>query len=203
MTFFKSLPDDAGPPNVFTKYPEIYGPWSTMSQALMNGPSPLSQGERELILAYAAGVAGCKFVYVAHSEVAYAWGVEPGVMDRLLEDLDSAPVEARLKPLLAFVRKLTLTPGEMSQTDADAVFEAGWEEQALLTPSRWPPVRFSCSGSSKGMASRRSRARSPPSMPNDGLSAATSTSIGRSGTTSSGATGWRSASHQRHPAHHR
>ena len=131
MTFFKSLPDDAGPPNVFTKYPEIYGPWSTMSQALMNGPSPLSQGERELILAYAAGVAGCKFVYVAHSEVAYAWGVEPGVMDRLLQDLDRAPVEARLKPLLAFVRKLTLTPGEMSQTDADAVFEAGWEEQAL------------------------------------------------------------------------
>ena len=131
MPFFKSLPDDAGPPNVFTKYPEIYGPWSTMSQALMNGPSPLTQGERELILAYAAGVGGCKFVYVAHSEVAYAWGVEAGVMDRLLEDPDAAPVEARLKPLLAFVRKLTLTPGEMTQADADAVFEAGWEEQAL------------------------------------------------------------------------
>jgi uncharacterized peroxidase-related enzyme len=131
MSFFKSLPDDASPLNVFTTYPEIYGPWSKMSQALMNGPSPLSQGERELILAYAAGVAGCKFVYVAHSEVAYAWGVENGVIDRLLEDLKTAPVEARLKPLLAFVRKLTLTPGEMSQADADAVFEAGWEEQAL------------------------------------------------------------------------
>ena len=50
---------------------------------------------------------------------------------RVLEDLDTAPVEARLKPLLAFVRKLTLTPAEMSQADADAVFEAGWEEQAL------------------------------------------------------------------------
>jgi alkylhydroperoxidase family enzyme len=100
-----------------------------MSQALMNGPSPLSQGERELILAYASGVAGCKFVYVAHSEVAYAWGVENGVIDRLLEDPATAPV--RLKPLLAFVRKLTLTPGEMSQADADAVFEAGWDEQAL------------------------------------------------------------------------
>ena len=131
MSFFKSLPDDAGPPNVFTKYPEIYGPWSKMSQALMNGPSPLSQGERELILAYASGIAGCKFVYVAHSEVAYAWGVENGVIDRLLQDLETAPVEARLKPLLAFVRKLTLTPGEMSQADADAVFEAGWDEQAL------------------------------------------------------------------------
>jgi uncharacterized peroxidase-related enzyme len=131
MSFFKSLPQDAGPPNVFTTYPEVYGAWSKMSEALMNGPSPLSQGERELILAYASGVAGCKFVYVAHSEVAYAWGIENGVIDRLLEDLHTAPVEARLKPLLAFVRKLTLTPGEMSQADADAVFEAGWDEQAL------------------------------------------------------------------------
>jgi uncharacterized peroxidase-related enzyme len=131
MPFFKSLPDNAGPPNVFTKYPDVYGPWSKMSEALMNGPSPLSQGQRELILAYAAGVAGCKFVYGAHSEVAYAWGMENGVLDRLLEDLDTAPVEARLKPLLAFVRKLMLTPGKMSQADADAVFAAGWDEQAL------------------------------------------------------------------------
>ena len=131
MPFFKSLPDDAGPPSVFEKYPEIYGPWSHMSQALMNGPSPLSQGERELILAFAAGVAGCKFVYVAHSEVAYAWGIENGVLDRLLENIDTAPVEARLKPLLAFVRKLMLTPSEMSQADADAVFAAGWDEHAL------------------------------------------------------------------------
>jgi uncharacterized peroxidase-related enzyme len=102
-----------------------------MSQALMNGPSPLSQGERELILAYAAGIAGCKFVYVAHSEVAYAWGVEHGLLDRLLENPDTAPVMPRLKPLLAFVCKLMLTPGEMSQADADAVFDAGWAEQAL------------------------------------------------------------------------
>ena len=88
MAFFKSLPDDAGPASVFTKYPDIYGLWSKMSQALMNGPSPLTQGERKLILAYAAGVAGCKFVYGAHSEVAYAWGIENG--EELLADLAQA-----------------------------------------------------------------------------------------------------------------
>jgi uncharacterized peroxidase-related enzyme len=131
MAFFKSLPDNAGPANVFTAYPEIYRLWSTMSQALMNGPSPLSQGERELILAYAAGVAGCKFVYVAHSEVAYAWGFDRDVLERLLGDPETAAVDARLRPLLAFVRKLALTPGEMCQADADAVFDAGWDERAL------------------------------------------------------------------------
>lgn len=131
MPFFKSLPENAGPPAVFTRYPDVYGPWSTMSQALMNGPSPLSQGERELILGYAAAVAGCRFVHVAHSEVAYAWGIENGLIERLLEDPDADIADAKLKPLLAFVRKLTLTPSEMVQADADAVLAADWPEQAL------------------------------------------------------------------------
>jgi uncharacterized peroxidase-related enzyme len=131
MPFFKSLPADAGPPNVFTQYPELYGAWSTMSEVLMNGPSPLSQAERELILAYAAGVADCEFVYVAHSEVAYAWGIEQGLVARMLEDMKSAPADERMKTLLEFVRKLTLTPGQICQEDADAVLAAGWSEHAL------------------------------------------------------------------------
>lgn len=131
MPYLKSLSPQAGPPTIFNRHPEIYGPWSTMSQALMNGPSSLSQGERELILAYAAAVGGCEFVYVAHSEVAYAWGIENDVIERLLEDPETAPLDAKLKALLAFVRKLMATPGEMSQADTDAVLEAGWDEQAL------------------------------------------------------------------------
>ncbi|KAA9159414.1 peroxidase [Amycolatopsis acidicola] len=102
-----------------------------MSERLMNGPSPLSRGERELILAYAAGVAGCEFVYTAHSEVAYAHGIAAGTLDALLENPEAADVAPRLKPLLAFVRKLTLAPDELTQTDANRVFEAGWGEHAL------------------------------------------------------------------------
>ena len=131
MPFFKSLHDTAGPPNVFKKYPDLYGPWSEMSQVMMNGPSPLSEAERELILAFSAGVADCRFVYVAHKEVAYEWGIEEGLVDRLVEDFDRTDVEPKLKALLAFVRKLTLTPSKMTQADADAVFAAGWDEQAL------------------------------------------------------------------------
>ena len=107
MSFFPAIPD-GGPPDVFTAYPQIYRPWAEMSQALMRGPSPLSPGERELILAFAAGLAGCEFVCVAHSEVAYAWGIEDGLVDRLLEDPDSAPVERPVAALLSFVKGLVL-----------------------------------------------------------------------------------------------
>jgi uncharacterized peroxidase-related enzyme len=131
MPFFASLPGDAGPPNIYLKYPEIYGPWSTMSQALMNGHSPLSRGERELILAFAAAVAGCDFVGVAHAEVAYACGVQRGLVEQLVSSFETAPVEPRLKALLAFVRKLAVAPSQVAQADADEVFQQGWDEHAL------------------------------------------------------------------------
>ena len=131
MPFLKSMSDKAGPGAVFEAYPDIYGHWSRMSQALMLGDSPLSPAERELMLAFAAGCAGCDFVYVAHSEVAYARGVTEGLLGQMLADLDQAPVDDKPKPLLAYVRKLMLSPGEMRQADADAVFAAGWEERAL------------------------------------------------------------------------
>ena len=36
-----------------------------------------------------------------------------------------------MKPILRYVRKLTLSPSRMTQADADAIFAAGWNEQAL------------------------------------------------------------------------
>jgi len=131
MPFFKSLPDESGPGNVFSKYPEIYAHWARMGQELINGPSPLTPGERELIQAYVAGVAGCTYARVAHGAAAEAWGIEAGLLDRLLDDPDTAPVEARFRPLFAYIRKLTLAPASVTQEDADAVFAAGWDEKGL------------------------------------------------------------------------
>jgi alkylhydroperoxidase family enzyme len=131
MPFLKSLPDDAGPPLIYTAYPDIYGPWSEMSEALMNGPSPFSAGQRELLFAFAAGALGSKYVYAAHAEVAYARGYEDGLIDRLLEDLSVPGVEDTIRPVLAYIGKLSRTPVELTQDDAEEVFAAGWDEKAL------------------------------------------------------------------------
>jgi uncharacterized peroxidase-related enzyme len=131
VSFFKSIPGHGSPRTVFTTYPDLYHPWSEMSEVMMNGPSPLSQGERELILAFAAGVAGCEFVCVAHSEVAYQRGIERGLIEKLIANFATAPLSTKLRPLVAYVRKLSLTPGAMTQADADAVFAAGWDERSL------------------------------------------------------------------------
>jgi len=131
MPFFESLAEDSGPGAVFAKYSEIYRHWARMGEALINGPSPLTQGERELIQAYVAGIADCRYAYVAHRAAAEAWGIEVGLLDKLLVNPDTAPIEARFKPLFAFIRKLTLAPASVTQADADAVFAAGWDEKGL------------------------------------------------------------------------
>jgi alkylhydroperoxidase family enzyme len=131
LPYVSSLPSDATPLLVYKKYPHIYEHWSKMSEAIMNGPSPFSQAERELLFSYAAGVAGCEFVCIAHSEVAYARGIERGLVEALLEDARRARVDARLRPVLELVRMLMLQPSGVAQSDVDAVFAAGWNEQAL------------------------------------------------------------------------
>ena len=131
MPFFKSHGLNSGPGDVFSAYPEIYRHWAEMGQALINGPSPLTPAERELIQAFVAGLIDCTYAHVAHTAAAVARGIEEGVVEALLADVDTAPISAKLKPLMAFVRKRTLTPTAVAQADADAVFAAGWDERAL------------------------------------------------------------------------
>ncbi len=131
MPFIDTMPPEAGPPLIYAAYPAVYGPWGEMSQALMNGPSPLSRGGRELIFAYASGLAGCAFTYAAHSEVAYALGVPAGSIDAMIADPSTAPFDPALNALLAFVRKLTLEPTAIGQDDVTRVLDAGNTRQAL------------------------------------------------------------------------
>jgi uncharacterized peroxidase-related enzyme len=98
----------------------------------MRGPSPLSPGERELIAAYVSGVNSCRYCYGLHSLVARGFGIDESVFKSLMDDIDLAPVDARLKPILRYVRKLTETPSRMTQADADAVYQADWSDEAFL-----------------------------------------------------------------------
>lgn len=130
MPFLKSHKETAGPGEVFQAYPEIYRHWAEMGQALINGPSPLTPGEREMIQAFVAGLIGCQFAYVAHTAAAEARGIAPGTVQKLVANVATAPVSDKLKPLLAFVRKLAVEPTQVAQSDVDAIFAAGWDEAA-------------------------------------------------------------------------
>jgi len=131
MPFLPSLPDDSTLLNVFQKYPDLSIVVLDYHERLMRGDSPLSRGERELIAAYASGLNACRYCHGVHSATAEAYGIESGLLESLIDDIDVAPVDERLKPILRYARKLTLEPAKMTQADADAVFAAGWDEDAL------------------------------------------------------------------------
>jgi alkylhydroperoxidase family enzyme len=131
VPFLPSHPDDAAPPTVFKQYPEIYRAWAVFSEAVMNGPGPLGQDERELLFAYAAGVAGSEFVAIAHAEVAYARGIKSGLVEEALDDLETARMSARLRILLRLVRDLMLAPQSFDTSRFKQARDAGWSQQAV------------------------------------------------------------------------
>ena len=132
MSFLKSLPPDAGLLRIFQSFPNPARPLIEYHEALLRGESPLTVKERELIAAYVSGVNACQYCHGVHSQTAVALGIEPELLEQLLADpASTAGIDDRLRPVLAFVRKLTLTPSKMVPADAEAVFAAGWDDRAL------------------------------------------------------------------------
>lgn len=131
MSYLPSLPTDAVLLDVFRAYPDTAGPLLDYHEALLRGPSPLSVAERELIAAYVSGLNSCGYCHGVHTATAAAFGIAEETLRALLTDLDTAPVDERLTPLLAYVGKLTRTPSRMTEADAAAVLAAGWDERAL------------------------------------------------------------------------
>ncbi|WP_050928376.1 carboxymuconolactone decarboxylase family protein [Aestuariivita boseongensis] len=128
---FTSLPDTAHLADVFKAFPATVRPLMEFHDILMRGESDLSVAERELIAAYVSGLNACSFCFGAHKLMARAFGVDEALMDALVADIDTAPVEAKLRPLLAYVAKLTRSPSMLIEADAQAVYDAGWSESAL------------------------------------------------------------------------
>ncbi len=131
MPFVKSMPDDASAVDVFAAHPAIYRPWVQTINAILRGPSSLSHKEREIIAVYTSGLNECQYCRGGHAFIAESLGVSPETIEDLLGDIDAARVDERLRPILRYIRKLTLTPNRMTQADADAVFDAGWDEKAF------------------------------------------------------------------------
>lgn len=131
MPFFHSLGPDSSVRDILRLNPAAGRALVEYHIAVMRQPSPLSVAERELIAAYVSGLNQCQYCHGVHTETARAFGLPDDAVARLVADLDTAPVEPKLRPILRYVRTLTLSPSSLVEADAEAVVAAGWEEQAL------------------------------------------------------------------------
>ena len=133
MPLLPSLPDDATLFDLFACFPDIAKRLATCNEYVMRGPSPLSARERELIAAFVSSLNSCDYCAGSHGEAAMAFGIPERTIAMLAEDIDAAPVDEKLRPILRFVEKLTRTPARLTSADVDTVLSAGWDEEALFS----------------------------------------------------------------------
>lgn len=132
MPQFPSLPQISSLGDLFTLFPGFAGHLLEYTDGVMRGTSELSIGERELIASYVSGLNACKFCHDSHLIYAEAFGIEKGVIENLLNDIETAPVDDRLKPLLTYAKKLNTLPCNMVSSDAQAILDEGWSEETLF-----------------------------------------------------------------------
>lgn len=117
--------------DVFRAFPHGVPELLAYHDILLRGESDLSVAQRELIAAYVSGINACGFCFGAHSIIASTFGLSEDLIRALVDDLDAAPVEPRLKALLQHIGKLTRTPARVTEQDRAHVYAAGWSARAL------------------------------------------------------------------------
>ena len=132
MTFLPSLPDTASLPDLFTLFPRRSAIFLRLTEDILRGDSAFSPAQRELFFAYGSAVNACDFCADSHVAVADAFGLDEDLLAQLLVDIDGAEVEEGIKPVLKYIKKLTENPSRMSEADAQAMYAAGWDEQAFF-----------------------------------------------------------------------
>lgn len=132
MPFCNYLDENSTVRDVMANQAARYEPLAIFTHDLMRGDSPFSVAERELIAAYVSGLNSCQFCYGAHVAGANAFGIAPDLISKLINDPRSdTEFGDKMQPVLRYVRKLTVEPAKVTQADADALYAAGWGEDAL------------------------------------------------------------------------
>jgi uncharacterized peroxidase-related enzyme len=117
--------------DVFKEFPETSAPLIEFHEALLRGPSPFTEMERELVAAYVSGLNHCRYCHAVHTATAERLGAPSGLASRLVENLEEAAIPERLRPVLRYAQKLTRDPTGVTRADAEAILAAGWDETAL------------------------------------------------------------------------
>lgn len=132
MSYLPSSPVLNSLAGVLTKYPRRGVLLFKLLDDIDRSFSPLGKQARELIICYASMLNNCEFCASVHKAKYRELGLDEHLLEALHADIDSADVDEKLKPVLRFVKKLTLAPAEITSADAQCIFDAGWDEQAFL-----------------------------------------------------------------------
>jgi uncharacterized peroxidase-related enzyme len=112
--------------------PETGKPLYELAQVLLRGPSPLSEGERELIAAYVSHRNDCMFCSNSHAAAARCLlGEEENLVDDVLEDMNLSSVSDKMKALLNIAGKVQILGNRVTPGDIETARSSGADDREI------------------------------------------------------------------------
>jgi uncharacterized peroxidase-related enzyme len=118
-------------PNVFmvlAHRPDEFRAFFEYHDALMEKPSGLTKGEKELIVVATSAANDCQYCVVAHGAIARIRMKDPLIADQVAVNYRKADLTDRQKAMLAFALKVATRSGEVVNADLDEVRAHGWTD---------------------------------------------------------------------------
>lgn len=121
-------------PNVFLAMahrPDEFRAFVAHHDALMEKPSGLSKGEREMIVVATSGLNQCLYCVVAHGAILRLREKNPLISDQLATNYRKADITPRQRAMLDFAAKLSLRAQEIDDTDFQPLYEHGFSDEDI------------------------------------------------------------------------
>ncbi|MEM9063277.1 MAG: peroxidase-related enzyme [Pseudomonadota bacterium] len=121
-------------PHVLVAYahrPEKLRAFSLMYNELMLGPSGLTKLEREMIAVAVSSRNSCWYCQVAHGAQVRQLSGKPELGEALVMNWRTAELDDRQRAMLAFSMKMTENSSAITETDRDALRNAGFNDEDI------------------------------------------------------------------------
>ncbi len=130
MSFLSYSKNFQGVGDIFLRDPELYLPFVQLLNNVMSKESELSKAQKEMIALYSSQLNGCHYCVDSHSSVLTSLKTDEDFV-RSLANGSPEEVNDKLRAVFKFANKLTLEPGNIIDTDIDAMRLAGWSDQTI------------------------------------------------------------------------
>jgi uncharacterized peroxidase-related enzyme len=105
---------------------------SNLAQTILQGPSPLTKGEREMIAAYVSDLNRCEFCFESHSSSARVHLGDAGNTIKAIKlNVDEAPVSPKMKALLKIAGLVQKSGREVKPEHIEKAIAAGATDEDI------------------------------------------------------------------------
>lgn len=101
------------------------------TQGVLRAPASIDPGLRELIAAYTSHLNRCAFCTKAHAATAAELLGDDALVQAVLRNPETAPLDEPRRALLRLVAKITTDLPSLGSSDIEAVRAAGWDDEAI------------------------------------------------------------------------